>query len=269
MHLESLHLYPVKSCGGLAVQLWDVERLGLRYDRRWMVVTPDGRFLSQREWPRLALVRPRVKPPDLLLDAPGQSPLVLPLEPRDGSAARVQLWGDSVQAWWAGREADGWFTSVLGIACRLAYLPDDGCRTVDRKYAPDRAVTAFTDGFPFLLLGRASLEELNRRMRAPLPMNRFRPNLVVSGSAPFAEDGWRRIRIGDIGFEVAKPCARCVMTTTDQDTGERGDEPLRTLATFRKAGGKVLFGQNLVHRGEGRLRVGDKVEVVEARDRGD
>jgi uncharacterized protein YcbX len=266
MHLESLHLYPIKSCGGLAVEAWAVERLGLCYDRRWMVVAPDGRFLSQRERPRLALVRPRLEPPHLVVEAPGAPALALPLAPPASEPARVRVWRAMVEAWWAGAEADRWFSRVLGVPCRLAYLPDSGGRPVDPAYAPGGGDTAFTDGFPFLLVGRASLDELNRRLAVPLPMNRFRPNLVVAGSEPFAEDRWRRIRIGAIAFDVVKPCARCVITTTDQDTGARGREPLRTLATFRQVGGQVHFGQNLLHRGEGRLAVGDGVEVERARD---
>jgi len=144
----------------------------------------------------------------------------------------------------------------------LAYMPDTVVREVDQNYAPAGGRAGFADGFPFLLVGEASLADLNARLARPLPMNRFRPNLVVSGSAPFAEDGWRSIRIGNIPMEVVKPCARCVVTTTDQGTGRRdGDEPLHTLASFRRQEGKVMFGQNAVPYGQGLLRIGDPVEL--------
>jgi uncharacterized protein YcbX len=262
LRLSGLHLYPVKSCSGLSPSEWAVERFGLRHDRRWMVVTPDGRALTQRELPFLALVRPTIAAPGLLLEAPGQPPHQTPLEPVGGRRRLVQVWGDRVEAWLPDPAADRWFTRYLGQEVCLAYFPEGALRPVDPDYAREGVVTAFADGFPFLLATTASLQDLNGRLREPLPMNRFRPNLVVSGSLPFAEDLWRRIRVGSLEFDVAKPCARCVITTTDQETAERGVEPLRTLATYRRKGEGVLFGQNLTHRGEGMLRVGDQVTVL-------
>jgi len=159
-------------------------------------------------------------------------------------------------------KADDWVSRVVGEECFLAYVPDTVVRTVDPIWSPEGGRTGFADGFPFLLAGEASLADLNARLPKALPMNRFRPNLVVRGSAPFAEDGWKRIRIGGLPMRVVKPCARCVVTTTDQATGRRdGDEPLRTLATFRRQGQKVMFGQNVVHDATGPLRVGDPVEL--------
>lgn len=264
MYLQSLHLYPIKSCGGVSAGVWEVERRGLRYDRRWMVVSGNGRFVSQREHPRLALVRPRLEPPHLVVDGPGISPLILALEPLGGARGRAQIWGDDVAVWFPAPVADRWFTQLLGVEVRLAYLPDESTRALDPDYAPDGGQTAFADGFPFLLIGQASLDDLNGRLEQPLPVSRFRPNLVVQGSAPFAEDGWRRIGVGEVEFDVVKPCDRCVLTTIDQGNAQRGVEPLQTLATFRRRGGKVLFGQNLVHRGPGVVRVGDTVRILSA-----
>jgi uncharacterized protein YcbX len=261
VHLSSLHIYPVKSCGGISLTESAVDAFGLQHDRRWMVVTPWGQFLTQREVPALALVRPTVAPPHLRLTAPGMPELVTALAPMGGRPVATQVWDDPISVVAPDHKADDWFSQVVGQEVTLAYMPDDVIRAVDRSYAPSGGRTGFADGFPFLLVGETSLADLNSRLATPLPMNRFRPNLVVAGSAPFAEDGWRSIHVGGIPMQVVKPCARCVVTTTDQATGRRtGDEPLRTLATFRRQDDKVMFGQNLVHYGIGILRVGDPVE---------
>ena len=258
--LSALHVYPIKSCGGISVTEWEVDAFGLSFDRRWMLVTPQGRFLTQRELPALALVRVTIAPPHLRVTAPGIPELVTPLSPQGGRPVATEVWGDPMQVLAPDHKADEWFSNFLGHEVMLAYFPERMVREVDRDYAPDGGRTGFADGFPFLLAGEASLADLNARLATPLPMNRFRPNLVVSGSVPFAEDGWRRITIGGIPMQVVKPCARCVVTTTDQATGRRdGDEPLRTLSTFRRHDNKVMFGQNVVHYATGRLRVGDEV----------
>jgi uncharacterized protein YcbX len=262
MELSGLMLYPVKSCGGLVVAEWEVDRFGLRHDRRWMVATPDGRLVSQRECPALALVRPEFREPHLRLTAPDLPPLIVPLHPQGGRPVMVRVWANTLRAIAPDHRADDWFSRVVGEECFLAYFPEDGERVLDPTWAPEGGTTGFADGFPFLLIGEASLGDLNDRLETPLPMNRFRPNLVVAGSSPFAEDGWGRIRVGEIPMRVVKPCARCVVTTTDQATGRRaGEEPLRTLATFRRVDGKVMFGQNVVHYATGRLRVGDPVTL--------
>jgi uncharacterized protein YcbX len=262
MQLASIHVYPVKSCAGFSAAEWDVGTLGFQYDRRWMVVTPRGHFLTQRELPTLALVQPTIAPPHLRLTAPDMPELVTALAPLGGRPIATRVWDDPLEVVAPDHLADRWFSDYLGHEVVLAYFPETVAREVDRDYAPEGGQTGFADGFPFLLIGEASLASLNSRMLTPLPMNRFRPNLVVSGSAPFAEDGWRRITIGGIPMQVVKPCARCVVTTTDQATGLRaGDEPLRTLASFRRQNNEVMFGQNVVHYGRGTFRVGDPVEV--------
>jgi uncharacterized protein YcbX len=260
--LSALHVYPIKSCGGLSVMEWEVDAFGLRFDRRWMLVTPRGEFLTQRELPALAVVRVTIAPPHLRVTAPGARELLTPLAPKGGRPVATEVWGDPLRSVAPDHKADEWFSEYLGHEVLMVYIPDTVVREVDRDYAPDGGRTGFADGFPFLLAGEASLADLNARLTTPLPMNRFRPNLVVAGSAPFAEDGWGRIAVGAIPMQVVKPCARCVVTTTDQVTGQRdGDEPLRTLATFRRQGNKVMFGQNLVHYGLGRLKLGDEVAI--------
>ena len=257
MQLAAMHIYPVKSCGGISVTAWEADALGLRHDRRFMICTPDGRFVTQRETPALALVRTALRGPHLVLTAPELPELVLPHTPLGGRPVLVRVWDDELRVVAPDHKADDWVSRVVGEECFLAYVPETVVRPVDPIWSPEGGRTGFADGFPFLLAGEASLADLNARLPKALPMNRFRPNLVVRGSAPFAEDGWKRIRIGGLPMRVVKPCARCVVTTTDQATGKRmGDEPLRTLARFRRQERGVMFGQNVVHYGTGMLRVG-------------
>jgi uncharacterized protein YcbX len=263
--LASLHVYPIKGAAGISPREWEVDRRGLRYDRRWMLVEPSGEFLTQREVPELALVRPRIEPPHLVVEAPAMTELRLPLHPMGGRRKRVRIWNDRVEALLPDQRADQWFTDYLGTPTGLAWLPEEADRPVDRAYAEAAHQVSFADGFPFLVIGQESLDDLNRRLAVPLPMNRFRPNLVVAGAEPFAEDDWRRVRIGELELDVVKPCARCVVTTTDQQTAERGVEPLRTLATYRRIDGKVVFGQNALHDRPGRLAQGDRVTVMQSR----
>jgi len=184
------------------------------------------------------------------------------LAPMGGRPVATRVWDDPLSVIAPDHKADAWFSRVLGVECVLVFFPDTVVREVNRTFAPRGGRTGFADAFPFLLIGDASLADLNTRFRTPLPMNRFRPNLVVAGSAPFAEDTWRGFTVGGIPMEAVKPCGRCITTTTDQATGRRdGDEPLRTLATFRRQGNKVMFGQNVVHYGTGTLRVGDEVRA--------
>lgn len=263
MRLAELYRYPVKSLCGHRLQRMKVDRRGPVLDRHWMVVNDRGRFLSQRELPKMALIRPRLSAETLVLSTPGGDELVLDLLGQ-GQPIEVQVWADRCVAQPVSAEADYWLSEFLGVNCRLVYLPEEQHRRVDPTYAEADDETGFADGFPFLLISRASLEDLNRRLPRALPMERFRPNLVVEGCAPYAEDAWRRIRIGDLTFRVAKPCARCVIPTVNPETGEReGNEPLKTLMSYRKRGSQVFFGQNLLHDGSGVLEAGMPVEVLQ------
>ncbi len=263
MKLAEITVYPVKSAGGIAVQEREVEPRGLAGDRRWMVVGADGGFLTQRDWPRLALIVPTLEPDALRLDAPGCAPLRVPLLP-EGDKQTVRVWRSVCAAVSAGAEADAWLSAFLQMPCRLVYMPDETRRTVSPEFAAGEGIVSFADGFPLLLIGESSLTDLNARLADLVPMNRFRPNLVVTGAAPYAEDDWAQVRIGEVLFHVVKPCDRCAMTTVEQTTGEKhGPEPLQTLAGYRRAdSGKVLFGQNLIPAAPGVVRVGDSVEVV-------
>jgi uncharacterized protein len=278
MRLESIFLYPIKSCGGTPLERADIGRRGIRGDRRWMVVDSEGGLISQRDHPRLALVEPRFQEESLLVEAPGMDPMRLDLH-EGGPAMDVVIWGNRCAAVDQGDEPAQWFGSFLQAPVRLVRQEDAAVRPVDPAFArsPGDRVS-FADGYPFLLTGTASLDDLNTRLPEPIPMNRFRPNLVVSGAPAFEEDQWTRIRIGQVDFHVVKPCARCVVTTVDQATASRGTEPLRTLAQFRKrvpggkvgGGGAVYFGQNLIPDlgAAAMLRAGDPVEVLGQRDPG-
>jgi len=265
IRLSGLHVYPIKSCSGVAVEEWDVDERGLRHDRRWMLVDETGLFISQRELPRMALIQVRIASHGLVVVAPGMSPLAVPFRSESSQLLLARIWDDLVETEKVGDDADRWFSEFLGVRCNLVHLPDGSIRPVDPAYGKAGDRVGLADGFPFLLISEASLADLNARLEHPSPMNRFRPNLVVAGCGAFAEDDWKRIRVGPIILRVVKPCARCAITTVDQRTGTTGKEPLRTLATFRRSGTKVLFGQNLVHDGTGTLRAGDPVEVLRSR----
>jgi uncharacterized protein YcbX len=267
--LAALHVYPAKSCRGVSPTRHAVDRLGLAFDRAFMVVDDAGRALTQRECPRLARIEVDldVRPGAgrLVLAAPGCVPLSLPLEDRAGSRLPVAVWrhrGDGLDQ---GDAAARWLASFLERPCRLVRLPPDHARRVNPERHPDEAHTSFTDGYPFLVLSEASLDELNARLATPVGIERFRPNLVLRGAAPYAEDGWRRIRVGRLELALVKPCPRCIVTTVDPQRGERaGNEPLLTLARYRRGEEGPPFGVYAVARGEGELAVGMEVAVLEA-----
>jgi uncharacterized protein len=265
--VSELWVYPVKSCAGVRLTEATLGPRGIVHDRSWMVVRPDGTFVTQREYPRLAVVAPSLRDGQLWLHAPDAAPVAVPIE-GDGEQMDVVVWRDRCRAIDQGDAIAAWLSAVLAAPCRLVRMADDWVRTVDQAYAQPQDQVGFADGFPLLLASESSLDDLNSRMEHALPMNRFRPNIVIRGTAPFAEDRWDTITIGDLTMRVVKPCARCVTTTVDQVRGVSGGaEPLRTLATFRKQNGKVMFAQNVIHDREGVLRVGDEVEVLTTDDR--
>lgn len=263
IRVDGIFVYPVKSCAGIQMDAARVSATGFEWDRRWMVVGEDGRFVSQREHPRLALVRTRIAGDNLVLSAPVLADLEVPLQGRSEPSIRVTVWRDECDAIDEGPSAASWFTDHLGSGARLVRLADDDARPLGTTAAQPGDRLSFADAYPFLLLSQGSLQRLNTQLNLPVPMDRFRPNIVVDGCGPHAEDEWGSVRIGDVDFAVVKPCSRCVVTTTNQQTGERGREPMQTLATYRLQDGQVLFGQNLVHRGPGTIHVGDRVEVLE------
>jgi MOSC domain-containing protein len=261
--LSNLIYYPIKACRGFEVDSARVERMGLEHDRRMMVVKPDGEFLTQREHPRLALVTPRLENGTLELSAPGYDSLQIGLQ-SSGTPWQVNVWkSKGVQAIDQGEEAAEWFSDWLGRPVRLVHIADGYKRLVNEQYVvnPDDH-TSFSDGYPILLTSEEGLQDLNSRLESPVPMNRFRPNLVVKGCSPFEEDTWNRIRIGDVELAVVKPCARCEVTTIDKETLEQSKEPLKTLGKFRKQKLGAIFGQNVIPVKEGRIQLGMTVEIL-------
>ena len=271
MHLSSLFIYPVKSLHGLSVASVELDALGLSGDRRFMVVDERGRFLTQRTLPRMALIRTMLTPERLALSAVGAGEIEVGRASDPTAPLRaVKVWkSEGLRAEDCGDAAAVWLGNFLGIACRLVRAGTEFHRPMTKPKARAGDVVSFADADPLLVVSESSLANLNDRLLVqgedPVPMDRFRPNLVVSGCDAFAEDSWPRVRIGEVVLRAGGPCARCVVTTTDQLTAERGKEPLRTLATYRRDAGDptdVNFGQNFIHETKcGLLRLGDAVEA--------
>jgi uncharacterized protein YcbX len=269
MRISAIHTYPIKGCYRIDHDRVGVEPWGLAGDRRWLIVDEDGRAITQREVAALTQIRPRLVDEGLLLGTAGEVDLVV-AEPTIGGLIDVRLFSSTFAATLAGAAADDWLSGVLQCKARLVWLDDPTRRSVDPAYSEPGDRVTFADGFPVLLANVASLGALNDliaesgSLEGPLPMARFRPNLVVSGAPPWAEDGWTggRVRVGDVTFRVPKPCARCVVTTTDQETGEHGREPLRTLARHRTVDQGLLFATNLIPDAPGTVAIGDPVQAL-------
>lgn len=270
MRVASLHMYPVKGCYRVDLERAVVEPWGFAGDRRWLVVDPEtGRAITQRDTTLLTQLRPVPTPDGLVIGSPGRPDLIV-AAPSDGELTQVTVWSFTGNAALAGPAADDWLSDALDRKVRLVWLDDPTRRAVNPEYGrPDDRVS-FADGYPVLLANAASLDALNDAlaeggsMEGPLPMTRFRPNVVITGAPSWTEDTWTggRIRIGSVPFRVPKPCDRCVVTTTDQETGERGREPLRTLGRIRNVDQELRFATNLIPDGPGEIAVGDPVEPV-------
>lgn len=259
MKIGALYIYPIKSCGGIAVDRARVTLRGLERDRRWMVTDARGRFVSQRELPEMARVELALGARGFVATRDGAT-LELPFVLADGPRVDVEVWDDRVAA----VRHDGgstWFTHALGREVQLVCMPDDVERAVDPDYARGGDIVSFADGFPLLVTNRASHDDLNTRSTFRTDVRRFRPNLVVDGAAPWAEDEWRALRVGGLTLRTPKPCARCTIPSVDPDTAAITKEPLRTLATLRTRDHRVLFGVNAIPDGEGEIAVGDAVDV--------
>ncbi len=269
IRLASIHVYPMKAARAVDLGESLVEPWGLAGDRRWLLVDEDGRFVSQREEPSLARVVVTYGPPagTISVSAAGFPGRQVAAPAAGTHLLKATVCGSAVLAAAAGPEGDAWFSAYLGRPVRLVYLDDPTRRPVDPEFGRDGDVVSFADGYPLLLTSTASLDELGRWLTQdgehPVPMTRFRPNTVVTGAPPWAEDHWRRIRIGAVEFRVVKPCGRCVVTTTDQITGEVGSQPLKMLGRRRRFGRQLVFGQNMIPDGPGVIRAGDPVEILE------
>jgi uncharacterized protein YcbX len=264
MRLSAINIYPIKSLKGISLENSHVENRGLRFDRRWMLVDENWKFFTQREYPVMATIETELDDEGVRVKKGGDA-IRIPPEPDRGERGIATVWNSKVDAVGYVGDVSEWFSDAIGTKCRLVLMPQTSRRAVNKDYAirPGEDVVSFADGYPFMLIGEGSLEDVNSRLDEPVPMNRFRPNFVVKGSDAFEEDSWRKIKIGETVFHVVKPCERCVITTVDQVTGEKGKEPLKTLSDYRKFDGKVLFGQNLIaEKAGGIVNVGDEIEIV-------
>lgn len=255
MRLSEIWVYPIKSLGGLSMSAAIVQRRGLQYDRRWMLVDETGKFVTQRELGSMALLTTAIEGSSLIVHPKNdpaqrvQIPLEIPTE--ELKKVMVNVWSVRCAARLLPDEINEWFSDMLGKDLRLVRMPDTTRRAADGRYAPKGQYVSFADDMPFTVIGQASLNDLNARLEEPLPMNRFRPNLVFTGGTSFVEDEWADVMIGNVPFKGVKRCARCVITTIDQETALRTAEPLKTLATFRRSGNKIYFGKDLVWMGAG------------------
>ncbi|RZI43510.1 MOSC domain-containing protein [Herbaspirillum sp. HC18] len=276
--IAELNLYPIKSCAGIALREATITPAGLTveqiYDREWMVVDAQGEFMTQRAFPKMALITPRIKADTLELRAPGMLRLEIPLglpDPEEEKTLSVRVWNDTVKAYDCDEVTATWFSNFLGTPCRLVRFHADAKRAASAKWTGDvEAPTLFSDGFPMLVISEASLADLNGKLkaqgRAALPMNRFRPNIVIGGIEAFEEDYVESFQAGSAKLKPVKPCARCPMPSIDQSTGEFGPNPLDILQTYRanpKLDGAITFGMNaILLEGEGQVvRVGQEVDV--------
>lgn len=263
LQLSGLYVYPIKSLGGISLTNAQVTDRGLQHDRRWMLVDQNNRFISQRELPQMALCKPALTPAGLQVTyQPTGNTLLIPYQPQTNEFADVTVWDDTCRGQFVSAVADKWFTAVLGVDCRLVYMPYDSLRPVDPKYAAADKLTSFSDAYPFLIIGQASMDDLSQRSGETIPVDRFRPNLVFTGGNAYAEDEMTHFVINGIHFYGVKLCARCPIPGIDQETAQRVKEPLKALNGYRRKNNKVWMGQNLVHDGLGVLHVGDVIEVL-------
>lgn len=266
LRVSELWIYPIKSLGGIQVSQARVSDRGFLHDRRWMLVNESGRFLSQREFPDLALLQVSLQVDSLEVSVKTQPDCKIQIPFLENAhSLKVEVWEDICEAWQYPSVINDFFSDYLHQKVSLVYMPENSKRLVESKYAKNGEITSFSDGYPFLLIGQASLDDLNRKLSEPIPMNRFRPNIIFEGGESYEEDTWENFSIAEIDFSCAKPCARCIVTTISQETAQIGKEPLKTLSTYRKFSNKILFGQNLLHKGEGIIRVGDKILNIQQR----
>jgi len=262
--LSEIYIYPIKSLGGISLEKAQLEEKGLQYDRRWMIVDEDGMFITQRKYFELALLAVKITNGRLIISHKintGQS-ISFDLQEDNGIQIPVVIWNDTTAGTEVNTAVSNWFSSYLKFKVKLVKMPEAEKRMVDPRYAANHELVSFADGYPCLLIGQSSLDGLNEKLPNPILMDRFRPNFVFTGGEPHVEDGFEDFYIGAVLFSAVKPCSRCVLITIDQQTGEKGQEPLRTLASYRTVGKKIMFGQNLLHQQTGIISVGDELKVM-------
>ena len=262
--VSEIVIYPIKSLGGISLQEVQVEERGLQYDRRWVLADEQNMFITQRQNEQMALIDVSIENDGLKVwhRLKKIAPLYISFLPKTTDNQIITIWDDTVNAIRVSDEADAWFSMILDMKCSLFYQPDESIRLTDPKYSITKEEhTSFADGYPILIIGQASLENLNERLEEPVSMKRFRPNIVFSGGEAHIEDSWKNFTIENAKLVGVKPCARCVLTTVNPETAEKGKEPLKTLNQYRNFNNKVLFGQNLLVVKTGKISVGDNINV--------
>lgn len=260
LHLTQIIIYPVKGLAGINLQEAFCEQRGLAQDRRWVIVDAKNRFISQREYPQLTHFSIAPSTGGYAIKH-ANATIELPVSIDKGERCAITIWDDEVAAITAPASINAWFSKQLEINCKLCYMDTAAVRKADPDFAMHGEEVSFADGFPYLIIGEASLELLDSKLADKLSMNRFRPNLVFAGGYPHQEDDFNDLSIGEVHFYGVKPCSRCVVTTIDQEEGTAGKEPLKTLATYRKVGSKIKFGMNVLSKNEGTIRIGDRLEM--------
>ena len=268
--ISQLLIYPIKSLGGFEVNSTQLTDRGLQYDRRWMLVDKNNKFFTQREHPVMCLLQTIIENDELIIFHKNNTgdKVAVPLHPTESATIKVTVWDDECAAQHVSELADQWFTQKLSMDCRLVFMPDTENRLVEEAYAHNKEITAFSDGYPLMMIGQASLDDLNSRLPEPLPMDRFRPNIVFTGGNPFDEDTMEHLQINEINLYGVKLSSRCVLTTINQTNAQKGKEPLKTLAGYRQKDNKIYFGQNLLYNKIGKMALGDAIKVVKTRAAG-
>jgi uncharacterized protein len=266
LRLSEIWIYPIKSLGGIRLQSANVMEKGLQHDRRWMLIDSSNTFMTQRIYPTMALFKLEIQDSTCLPARQGfkisfrgdsiELPFIHSTIPTE---IKASVWDDHVNTFEVSKSFSDWFSEKLGIDCKLVSFPEKNSRPVDTQYKINNENVSLADGYPFLIIGQNSLNDLNKRLSNPVPMNRFRPNLVFTGGQPYVEDSWKQFTIGKNKFAGVKPCSRCVLTTVDQQTGEKGKEPLATLAKYRQRENKIYFGQNVLAIDQYEIHEGDEI----------
>lgn len=264
-YLSEINIYPIKSLEGISLNEAEIEEKGLQHDRRWMLIDEEGTFITQRKHFELALLQVDIAENIMTVSHKKNlnHAISFSIDEETGESISVTVWDDRSTGFEVNTKVSNWFSEFLKMKVRLVKMASADRRLVDQRYASNNETVSFADGYPCLLIGQSSLNGLNEKLSMPIRMDRFRPNFVFTGGIPHVEDNFSTFFLGDVLFSAVKPCARCVLITIDQQNGLKGQEPLRTLAGYRTAGKKILFGQNLIHKGSGIIRLGDELRIEE------
>lgn len=260
-HIHSLYVYPIKSCQGIRVETAELVDTGFKYDRHWMLIDKQGRFLSQRQCADMARIKTHLGPETLSVSSDECNFLSIPIDSDNGKRTTVQIWSDTCEAAGVSAQVSEWFSDFLHTECDLVFLPHEIKRSIDKDYAQPGQSVGFADGFPLLILSLASIDMLNNQLQEKVDVDRFRANIVIDGCEAHAEDQWTQISVNDIDINLVKACSRCVIPSIHQQTAQKHPDLLKTLASYRRQDGKVYVGQNAIHQTNGNISVGQTITI--------